>query len=130
MAATIALTGTLGAGKTRLVQAVAVAAGVNASDVTSPTFVLCQLYRGRQSIQHLDAYRVRDIDEFVELGVEEYFDGPGWTFVEWSDRVAACLPDDHLEIQIEVTGREARRFTCIAHGPVAEAALLRIIAAL
>jgi len=58
--AVIALHGTLGAGKTRFVQALAVAAGVERSVVVSPTFVLVQTYAGRQPIHHFDAYRLRD----------------------------------------------------------------------
>ena len=60
---TVALCGTLGAGKTRLVQAIAVAYGVPREQVVSPTFVLCQQYHGAREINHLDAYRIRDEDE-------------------------------------------------------------------
>src|SRR5688572_16392277 len=88
---TVALCGTLGAGKTRLVQAVAKACGVT-GEVVSPTFTLCHEYQGERTIYHLDAYRVRDDDEFLQLGVEEYFDSPALTFVEWGDRVINCLP--------------------------------------
>ena len=70
-------------------QAVAEAAGVDPKQVLSPTFVLIHEYRGRLPIYHFDAYRLRDDDEFLQLGPEEYFDGSGWTFVEWADRVAA-----------------------------------------
>ena len=109
---TIALCGTLGAGKTRLVQAVAGALGVPREEVTSPTFVLVNEYvGGRLPVYHFDAYRLRDEDEFLELGPEEYFDGPGLTFVEWADRVENCLPPDFLRIDIEVTGDTERRFT-------------------
>lgn len=113
---TIGLHGTLGAGKTRLVQAIAAACGIDPATVTSPTFVLCQHYVGTREIYHLDAYRLRDLDEFLELGVDEYFEGPGLTIVEWADRVEPCLPEEHLEIQIEVTGATARRFVLIPHG--------------
>src|SRR5262245_39032142 len=71
---TVALCGTLGAGKTRLVQAIAAACGVPRDEVVSPTFVLCQQYHGSREINHLDAYRIADEDEFRELGVEELFD--------------------------------------------------------
>ena len=65
----IALIGTLGAGKTRLVQAVAGALGVPREEVTSPTFVLVNEYvGGRLPVYHFDAYRLRDEDEFLELG--------------------------------------------------------------
>lgn len=113
---TIALVGTLGAGKTRLVQAIAAGLGVAREDVVSPTFVLCQRYDGKQTIHHLDAYRLKDEDEFRGLGVEELYDSPGLTIVEWADRVADCLPEERLEIQIEVTGQTARRFSIRAVG--------------
>src|SRR5688572_2470901 len=113
---TVALVGTLGAGKTRLVQAIVAALGVPREEVVSPTFVLCQQYLGNRTIYHLDAYRLRDEDEFRELGVDELFDSAGLTIVEWADRVAACLPDDRIEIAIEVTGPTGRRFTIRAVG--------------
>jgi tRNA threonylcarbamoyladenosine biosynthesis protein TsaE len=105
--------GTLGAGKTRLVQALAVALGVPPDTVVSPTFVLCQPYVGRRRLHHMDAYRLRDDDEFLQLGPEEYFDSDGITLVEWADRVRACLPPEHVAIHIAVTGDEARAF-CVA----------------
>ena len=111
----VALSGTLGAGKTRLVQAVATALGVPPGTVTSPTFVLVNEYRqGRLPIFHFDAYRLKDDDEFLNLGPEEYFDSDGLTFIEWADRVAHLLPDDRVEIAIEVTGDNARRATIAA----------------
>jgi tRNA threonylcarbamoyladenosine biosynthesis protein TsaE len=107
----VALIGTLGAGKTRLVQAFAASHGVPRDAATSPTFVLVNEYRGRLPIYHIDAYRLRDEDEFLELGPEEYFDSAGVTFVEWADRVANCLPAERLEIRCEAVGETVRRFT-------------------
>jgi len=112
----VALSGTLGSGKTRLVQAVAEAAGIDRRSVVSPTFVLAQEYRGRRTIYHLDAYRLRDEDEFLQLGPEEYFEASGVTLVEWADRVARCLPPEFLNVDIEVTGAQSRRFEISAHG--------------
>ncbi len=111
----IGLLGTLGAGKTRLVQAVARGLGVAGNTVTSPTFVLLHQYlQGRLPIYHFDAYRLRDDDEFLELGPEEYFEAGGITFIEWADRVSRCLPAERLEIKIEVTGETERTFTLAA----------------
>jgi tRNA threonylcarbamoyladenosine biosynthesis protein TsaE len=112
----VALCGTLGAGKTRLVQAIAEACGVDRRAVTSPTFVLVQEYRGRRSVFHFDAYRLRDESEFLDLGPEEYFQSDGLVLIEWADRVAESLPDDRIEIHIEVTGQSTRRFEVIALG--------------
>lgn len=107
---TIALCGTLGAGKTRLTQALAAACGVPRDEVVSPTFVLCQQYVGDRTIQHLDAYRLHDEDELRELGIEELLASDDLTIIEWADRVPAALPDEHLRIDIEVIGPTARRF--------------------
>ena len=122
----VALCGTLGAGKTRLVQAIAEAVGVDRRDVLSPTFVLIQEHRGSRLIYHIDAYRLRDEDEFLSLGVEEYFDGDSLVFVEWADRVENCLPKERLEIHIEVTGPESRRFVIVSKGENFSEALLQL----
>ncbi len=112
----VALCGTLGAGKTRLVQAIAEADGVDRRSVVSPTFVLVQEYCGRRPIFHFDAYRLRDEDEFLALGPEEYFESSGLTLIEWADRVAGELPSERLEIHIEVTGPQSRQFRMAAFG--------------
>src|SRR5438874_3854931 len=89
----VALIGPLGAGKTRLVQAVATALGIPPGSVTSPTFVLVNAYSGgRLPVYHFDTYRLKDDDEFVNLGPDEYFDSSGVTFIEWADRVKHLLP--------------------------------------
>ncbi len=114
--AVVALCGTLGAGKTRLVQEIAVACGVNRRQVVSPTFVLVQEHHARRSIYHFDAYRLKDEDEFLELGPDEYFESPGLVLIEWADKVESCLPAERIEIHIEVSGETSRRFEVVAMG--------------
>jgi tRNA threonylcarbamoyladenosine biosynthesis protein TsaE len=126
----VALNGTLGAGKTHLVRGLAAACGVAPEDVVSPTFVLCQEYHGLRSLYHFDAYRVRDDDEFLQLGPEEYFDSPGLTLIEWAERVESCLPADRLEVRIEATGETARRFEVFGTGERANVAVRKLRAAL
>jgi tRNA threonylcarbamoyladenosine biosynthesis protein TsaE len=113
---TVALCGTLGAGKTRLVQAIAEASGVDRRTVVSPTFVLVQEYAGRRMIYHFDAYRLKDLDEFLALGPEEYFDSDGLVLIEWADRVIDGLPGDYLQIEILVTGTNERKFEISSKG--------------
>ncbi|HJT36094.1 MAG TPA: tRNA (adenosine(37)-N6)-threonylcarbamoyltransferase complex ATPase subunit type 1 TsaE [Pirellulales bacterium] len=109
--AVVALHGTLGAGKTRLVQGLAAGLGIEREAVSSPTFVLLHEYRGEAPIYHFDAYRLRDADEFWELGAEEYLaDGRGIVVIEWAERIAGCLPADRLEIAIQITGPAERFF--------------------
>lgn len=112
----VALSGTLGAGKTRLVQAVAEASGIAPGTVVSPTFVLMQPYEGDRPIYHFDAYRIKDDDEFLELGPDEYFESDGLTFVEWAERVVDCMPRERLEIHIDLTGETSRRVNVRAVG--------------
>ncbi len=117
---TVSLNGTLGAGKTRLVQALAAACGVRRDEVLSPTFVLCQHYQGTRQFHHLDVYRLRDEDEFLELGVEELFASSGITLIEWGERMSRCLPADRLDILIRVTSDTSREFTIITCGKLDE----------
>ena len=108
---TIGLVGTLGAGKTYLTQAIACACGVPSSEATSPTFVLCQVHHAERTIYHLDAYRITDEDEFLELGVEEMFSSEALTIIEWSDRVEAVLPRERITVELEISGPETRNVT-------------------
>jgi tRNA threonylcarbamoyladenosine biosynthesis protein TsaE len=118
--AVISLVGPLGAGKTNLTRAIAVGLGINEADVSSPTFMLIQEYEGRLPLYHFDTYRLKDLEEFEDLGPDEYFYGEGVCLVEWGDRVQELLPPDHLRIEIEVTGETARRFLLEAHGKTSE----------
>ncbi len=107
----VALIGTLGAGKTRLVQAIAKAAGIDPDEVSSPTFVLIHEYPGSVPIYHFDVYRLKNEEEFLQLGAEEYFDRPGLSLIEWGDRVESVLPPDHFTIQIEILDETERKFS-------------------
>jgi len=109
----VALVGPLGAGKTRLVKAVAEAAGVDRAQVNSPTFVLVQEYEGKWPIYHFDTYRIPGEQEFLDLGADEYFQSAGVCFVEWADRVERVLPAD-LWIEIEVVDLATRSFSLTA----------------
>jgi tRNA threonylcarbamoyladenosine biosynthesis protein TsaE len=119
----VALVGPLGAGKTHLSRSIAEGLGADPRLVTSPTFVLIQEYPGRVPVYHFDAYRLAGAAPFAELGVHEYLEGDGACLVEWADRVAPCLPADHLRVELEVTGETSRRARMEATGPRHAAAL-------
>lgn len=116
----LALSGGLGAGKTRLTQGLACGLGIPVDEVTSPTFTLIQEYSGRLPVRHCDAYRLRHPDEFADLGLDELFARDGVAIVEWADRVADELPRDRLDIRIEVTGERERRVVLTARGKASQ----------
>ena len=95
----ILLVGDLGAGKTAFVQGFGAALGVD-EPITSPTFTLARQYRGRLELNHLDVYRLEQVEEVLDLGLPELLDGPSATLVEWGDTILPALPADYLEVQL------------------------------
>lgn len=113
---TVALVGPLGAGKTRLVKAIAQGFDVAPEMVNSPTFMLIQEYAGRIPLRHCDVYRLKSPRDFSELGLDDLFAADGVALIEWADRVTDDLPPERLEIRLEPTGLTSRRATVIGHG--------------
>lgn len=123
----IALEGPLGAGKTRLVQAWGAGLGIDPREISSPTFVLCHEYQGRLPVYHFDAYRTKSAAEFWDLGIDDYYRAGGLVIIEWSSRVAECLPAERLDVAIEIAGEHARRFQFTAYGAPAESNLDKLV---
>lgn len=121
----VLLDGPLGAGKTALTQGIARGVGVPPERrVASPTFTLVNEHPGRVPLFHLDLYRIEDPGELVEVGVDDALGPRGVAVVEWAERLGAeFLPRERLEIQIAITGPEARRLRLVAVGARAEAVL-------
>lgn len=126
----VALTGDLGAGKTTFVQGLT--AGWGSTDpVTSPTFVLVNLYRrpdGHQ-LAHLDAYRLQGAADAWTLDLDALL-AQGPLVVEWADRIETALPADGLWVHLEHIDAEQRGLRFQARGPRARAhlqALRRIL---
>jgi len=104
----VACIGPLGAGKTCFLQGLARGLGV-VTDVTSPTFVLVNQYRGRLPVYHVDAYRTGSLTELLDLGLEEMFHGEGVTVVEWADKLLPLLPPRTVTVTIAGLGDEPRQ---------------------
>jgi tRNA threonylcarbamoyladenosine biosynthesis protein TsaE len=105
----IGLVGPLGAGKTRLVRAVAERLGVDPRAIASPTFVLIHEYEGAIPVYHLDVYRLESPGAFEDLGVADYWDAGGVCLVEWADKVRDLMPECTWWIRIEPLNERRRR---------------------
>lgn len=98
----VCLFGELAAGKTTFIKGiVAGAAQVDPSMVQSPTFTYLHIYEGKKKVYHFDLYRLRDIDEFLSMGFDEYFEADGICCIEWSERIAPYLPLGHLSVTLQ-----------------------------
>jgi len=106
----IALSGSLGAGKTVLVKGVAQALNINEA-IVSPTFTIVQEYDGSMMLHHLDLYRLSGEDEFESMGGEDFLYTKGLTFIEWSEKIESMLPDNTIYINIDIKEDLSRDIT-------------------
>lgn len=108
----VAFYGEMGAGKTTLIRAICDRLGVTDA-VSSPTFALVNHYVGDdgRNIYHFDFYRIDRLEEAFDLGYDEYFDSDALCLVEWPEKIEPLLPDDTLNVRIDVTGPTSRTVT-------------------
>lgn len=112
----IACIGTLGAGKTTLVQGFAVGLGISeATYVRSPTFALVHNYDGPIPLFHFDFYRLSCPSEVYDIGFEDYLQTYGVVIVEWADRFLHLLPTSRLEISIHLSSAATRSILCTTY---------------
>lgn len=114
----VVLAGDLGAGKTAFVQGFGRGMGVE-DRITSPTFTLVHVYEtGRLPVHHLDAYRLDQMSEALDLGLAEMLDDGGVVLIEWGDAIFPVLPHDLLEVRLTFgTGDDDRMLALRAVGP-------------
>lgn len=96
--------GDLGSGKTTFIKGlVEGASGYSPHDVSSPTFTYLHIYNGpTQTVYHFDLYRMRDIDDFLSMGFDEFLTAGGICCIEWSERIADLLPVNCIKIKMGV----------------------------
>jgi len=86
----IALSGELGSGKTCMTKGLALGLGVPEEEVvTSPSFTYLNEYEGRETLYHMDVYRLAHLSEFLGIGLDEYLGHGGVAVLEWADFAAA-----------------------------------------
>jgi len=106
------LVGNLGTGKTCLAQGIAWGLGIK-EYAASPSFMLVRELYGRLPLYHIDLYRLDNIEEIVELGLDDYLYGNGVCVIEWAEKGLRILPAEHLLIQLSHLSDTKRRLQLI-----------------
>jgi ATPase, YjeE family len=108
------LIGELGAGKTCLTQGIAY--GLDIHEYTLSPFVIMRELHGRLPLYHMDFYRLDNIAEISDLGLDDYLFGQGVCVIEWANKGMTVLPEDHLVIKIDYLSGDERSFIIEPHG--------------
>jgi tRNA threonylcarbamoyladenosine biosynthesis protein TsaE len=111
----IALSGGLGAGKTRLAQGIARGLDVTGT-VPSPTFNLMLVHPGTSTLYHFDLYRLERPDQLEDIDFWGTLEAGGVSVIEWADRFPGELPDDRLDVHLEAVDEHSRRIVLTARG--------------
>jgi tRNA threonylcarbamoyladenosine biosynthesis protein TsaE len=99
----------MGAGKTTLIKSLCECLGTN-EPVTSPTFSIVNEYISpNNKIYHFDFYRLKNQDEALDMGYEEYFYSGAYCFVEWPEKIPDLLPQHYINVQIKVLDDNSRQ---------------------
>ncbi len=95
--------GEMGAGKTTFIKQFCKTLGVTEA-TSSPTFSLVNEYQttDHQTVYHFDFYRLKNENEALDMGADDYFHSGNWCFIEWAENVPNLIPDEHSVITIEV----------------------------
>ena len=102
--------GKMGAGKTTFIKAVCEELGVE-DVINSPTFAIVNEYvdgRG-EPVYHFDFYRIKTLQEVMDLGYEDYVYSGNVCFMEWPELIESLLPDDAVRVTIEEVADGGRR---------------------
>jgi len=103
--------GDMGAGKTTFIKALCEQLGVKEA-VTSPTFSIVNEYEGSTAkVYHFDFYRLKNQDEALDMGYEEYFYSGNYCLIEWPEKIPDLLPDHNIKVSIALQDQQSRLFT-------------------
>ena len=106
----------MGAGKTTLVKALGTLWGI-VDEISSPTYSLVNEYADHsgRTYYHFDFYRINDEEEAYDIGTEEYLYSGDLCLIEWSDKIPSLIPDQYLEISINLVSATGRNLILTHH---------------
>jgi tRNA threonylcarbamoyladenosine biosynthesis protein TsaE len=102
----VGFVGELGSGKTTIIKGIV--KHFSNSDVYSPSFVIVNEYQGKIPIFHFDLYRIKDFDELIDIGWEDYID-KGIILIEWAEKIKKNLPKNIIWVKINIIGKKKRK---------------------
>ncbi len=108
--------GAMGAGKTTFIQALCQQLKV-VDVVNSPTFAIVNEYdtEDNDKVYHFDFYRLKEQQEALDLGYEDYFYSDSYCFVEWPEKIDTLLPEHRFDVKITVLEDMTREIEVIEH---------------
>jgi len=112
----VTISGDLGAGKTTLVSEICSQLG-SIDAASSPTFAIINEYRtgDDSTIYHIDLYRMKDLQEALNIGIEDYLYSGAWCFIEWPEVIAPVVHPPFAELSIETGSDSSRRIRILIH---------------
>ncbi len=104
--------GQMGAGKTTLTKEILKQLDVE-QNVQSPTFSLVNEYQTSTGdiVYHFDLYRLKNIQEALAIGIEEYLDSGHYCFIEWPEQAEELWDFPHVNVEIEAINEVQRKLT-------------------
>ena len=105
---TLLFYGDMGAGKTTLIKTIAKVLGCQ-EIASSPTFSIVNEYDlENDKIYHFDLYRVNDIEELYNFGIEDYLESNCWKFIEWPEKIESILYDNFNKVNLRIEENQRR----------------------
>lgn len=109
-------TGQVGSGKTTMIKSFSKKLSV-INNTSSPTFNIINEYKddNKKSIYHLDLYRLKSINDLVEIGFEEYINSGNYCFIEWPEIADSFFVDKYISINISINSKNSRDIDITFH---------------
>ncbi|MGK9126999.1 tRNA (adenosine(37)-N6)-threonylcarbamoyltransferase complex ATPase subunit type 1 TsaE [Olivibacter sp. SA151] len=99
----------MGAGKTTLIKELCKQLQVT-DQAASPTFSIVNEYHSPHgNVYHFDFYRLKEEQEALDLGYEEYFFSGNYCFIEWPEKIPNLLPEEVVSVTIELGEKNERK---------------------
>ena len=106
----VSVVGELSAGKTHFIKGIAKALKIK-DEITSPTFTIVNEYSGNINLNHFDFYRLKNEEDLLNIGFDEYIYKDSISVIEWANLIPSCLPENYMEVKINIIGEQEREIS-------------------